>query len=169
MKQNPFFITNFNDSKKLTALVILLVASLAFTWELVISFHTEKLKIVSKPPNVLNIREQLSLNSPFLKISLFGEYVPANLSGAEIKQSMLDVQIVGIMFASKEAQSQVVLRLSGGKEENYTIGDVLPGGAIIKRISPDGVVVLHNGSLESLSLPKNELIFDLPERPLIKE
>lgn len=82
---------------------------------------------------------------------------------------MLDAEIVGIMFDDNEEYSQVIIKVGGGPEKVYSIGDSLPGGAIIKRISPDAIVVLHNGALESLSLPKNELIFEAPAKPLIEE
>lgn len=170
MKQNKFSSINFNAPKKLAASVIFVLATLAFLWEIISGFSAnEELKAVTKTQSLSNKQEPLGPQSPLFTTALFGDYVPANLSEADIKQSMLDVQIVGIMFAGKEAESQVVLRIGSGKEENYVVGDKLPGGAVIKRISPQGVVVLHNGALESLSLPKNELIFDAPLKPLIKE
>ncbi|WP_242602206.1 type II secretion system protein N [Legionella nagasakiensis] len=104
------------------------------------------------------------LNTPF-----FGEYVPANLNDADIKQSMLNLNVVGIIFAENEQDSKVIISTASGKEQVYHIGDSLPGGVVIKRITPQGVLVSHHGTIESLSLPKNELIFEPPAKPLIKE
>ncbi|MBA2651619.1 MAG: general secretion pathway protein GspC [Tatlockia sp.] len=161
---------DIHEPKKIAAIIIFLLAFIAFIWEIIIGFHSvDQSKTASKPLNLGTTQEPIRANSPLFTTALFGDYVPVNLSEADIKQSMLDVQVVGVMFTAKENESQVILRVGGGKEEPYTVGDNLPGGAIIKRISPNGIVVLHNGALESLSFPKNELIFVKPAKPLIKD
>ncbi|WED43958.1 type II secretion system protein N [Legionella cardiaca] len=162
-------LPDYKDPKLLIAVLIFFITFFLFVWEIVNHFQTtEKVMVATMPVNK-NAQENLRSNSPLFTISLFGDYVPANLTETEIKQSMLDAEVVGIMFDSDENQSQVIIRAGGGQEKIYSIGDSLPGGAIIKRISPNGVVVLHNGALESLSLPKNELTFDAPAKPLIEE
>ena len=101
-----------------------------------------------------------------LNTAFFGDYVPKNLNDADVKQSMLDLKVVGIMFANNEAVSHVIIRTANGLEQTFGVGDTLPGGAIIKRITPDGVLIGRNGSLESLSLQKRALIFEPPAKPL---
>ncbi|MBA3536247.1 MAG: general secretion pathway protein GspC [Tatlockia sp.] len=170
MKPRKFSIINDNDSKKIAAIIIFILAFLAFIWEIFSAFHTPEQRNTEDKPLILrNNLETIRSNSALFTTAVFGDYVPANLSEADIKQSTLNVQVVGIMFAAKENESQVILRVGGGKEDYFVVGDILPGGAIIKRISPEGVVVLHDGALESLSLPKNELIFEVPAKPLIKQ
>ena len=100
-------------------------------------------------------------NTPF-----FGDYVPNNLNDADVKQSMLDLTVVGIMFSNDEKNSHVIIRTAGNGEKSFAVGDSLPGGAIIKRITPDGVLIRRNGALESLSLPKSSLTFEPPAKPL---
>ncbi|VEB36286.1 type II secretion system protein N [Legionella cherrii] len=99
-----------------------------------------------------------------LHSSLFGVYVSNNLSS--IKKSMLNVTLVGILFANKLNNSQVIIRSATGEEKTYKLGDSIPGGAVIKRIMASGILVERNGTLESLSLPKNELIFEPVAKPL---
>ncbi len=101
-----------------------------------------------------------------LNTAFFGDYVPNNLNDADVKQSMLDLKVVGIMFANNEEASHVIIRTAGGREQTFGVGDSLPGGAVIKRVTPDGVLIGRNGALESLSLPKNALTFDPPAKPL---
>ena len=96
----------------------------------------------------------------------FGEYVPKNLNDLDVKQSMLNLKVVGILYSDSEKNSNVIIRTSEGREQTYRVGDSLPGGAVIKRITPDGVLVVRKGALERLSLPKNELIFEAPAKPL---
>ncbi|KTD51606.1 general secretion pathway protein C [Legionella quinlivanii] len=114
-------------------------------------------------------QEELNKKSPIFKAALFGVYVPVNLSGQDIKESMLDLEIVGIMYSPEKNASQVLIRSAGGQERLYVIGDSLPGGATIKSINEQDIVVLHNGALESIKLPKNQLHFDGPVKPLFKD
>lgn len=123
------------------------------------------------PPKPLAAKvkqETLDKHSPMFTVAIFGQY-QAPLSEAEIKQSTLDLQLVGIMFSSDEKHSQVLIRGQGGEEKVYGLGDTLPGGAKIKQIGKNGIVVLYQGALESLSLLKNALLFQKPAKPLIKE
>lgn len=109
--------------------------------------------------------KQPSLNTG-LTTTFFGDYVPKNLSDSDVKQSMLDLTVVGIMFDNSEKASHVIIRTAGGRERTFGVGDALPGGAIIKRITSDGVLIGRNGSLERLSLQKNALTFEPPAKPL---
>lgn len=101
-----------------------------------------------------------------LNTAFFGEYVPKNISDADVKRSMLRFTVVGIMYANHQENSHVIIRTKGGHEKSFNVGDSLPGDVIIKRITPDGVLIRHNGALESLSLPKNTLTFEAPAKPL---
>lgn len=103
-------------------------------------------------------------NDALLHSSLFGVYVTNNLSS--IKKSMLNVSLVGILFSNNINESLVIIRSADGEENTYKLGDTIPGGAIIKRIMSSGILVERNSALESLILPKNELIFEPKAKPL---
>lgn len=98
-----------------------------------------------------------------LKVPLFGDYVPTSLDASGIKQSMLDIRVVGVVFAKDEQASQVLMHLSNGQEAVFVVGDHLPGGIEIIRITQEGVLLRHDGELERLSLPKQALQFLPPE------
>ena len=98
--------------------------------------------------------------------SLFGVYVSNDLNGNNVKKSMLNITLVGILLGNTAEDSQVIIRSANGEEKNYKVSDKIPGGALIKRIMADGIIVEHDGSLESVSLPKNELIFEPVAKPL---
>ena len=112
------------------------------------------------------IKSKLKLTMAGLSTPFYGEYVPKNLNDGDVKQSMLDLKVMGIMFDNSEVASHVIIRTAGGLEQTFNQGDKLPGGAIIKRITPEGVLMTRHGSLERLSLPTNALIFDAPAQPL---
>lgn len=107
--------------------------------------------------------------SAALHASLFGDYLSPDLNESDVKQSMLDLKLVGIMFNGKINESEVIIRSSGGEEKNYRVGDTVPGGAVIKRILTDGVLLEYQGALERLDLSKKKLRFEPPARPLIEE
>ncbi|KTD63361.1 type II secretion system protein N [Legionella spiritensis] len=153
---------------KKIAVAVFFIFLVLFLWQMLDIFQAVETDTPSNTPTRVE-QAGISVKSPLFTASLFGEYIPVNLNDGDIKQSMLDAEIVGIMYSSQEKNSQVLIRIGGGEEKTYVVGDKLPGGAIIKRISPDSVVVLHNGSLESLSLPKIKLRFEEPAKPLFKE
>ncbi len=157
------------DPKKLIAVLVIIFAFFAFLWE-IHGFHTgEQVKSTVKPKPVTEQAALINTQSALFKTPLFGSYIPTNLSTTGIKQSMLNAQVMGIMFADNEKDSQVIIRLDGGEEHSYFIGDALPSGAIIKRITKKSIIVLHHGVLESLSLPDNKLTFDAPAKPLLED
>jgi general secretion pathway protein C len=56
-----------------------------------------------------------------------------------------------------------------GRDQVFRVGDSLPGGAILKRVTINGVFVERKGELESLSFPQNKLIFEAQPKPLNEE
>lgn len=125
--------------------------------------HEKNIKV---PPIPIQSQATSSaaVNTPF-----FGEYLPKSLGDMNVKQSLLNLTIVGIIFSPNEGDSQAIIRSLSGEQNAYHVGDELPGGVIIKRITPDGVLVGHKGVLESLSFPKNELLFEPLPSPLMRE
>jgi general secretion pathway protein C len=103
------------------------------------------------------------------KASLFGVHISENLNENLVKKTLLDLTLVGVLFVDKIDESQVIISTPNGEEKTYKIGDTLPGGAVLKRITANGVLVLREGNLESLSLPINELTFEPVPEPLREE
>ncbi len=118
--------------------------------------------MVSNKPSMPHAKKEKTPKA--LKVHLFGEYIPDDVGASGVKRSALNISVVGILFDADEKQSHVMLELSEHQVKVFGVGDTLPGGAVIKRITPEGVLLQHQGVLESLSLPKNELRFSpLPE------
>lgn len=97
---------------------------------------------------------------------LFGYYVPKNLDAGGVRQSQLNLTVVGVILATDEKDSEVILQKPNGEEHFYHVGDKLPGGGVIKRITPKGVLVAREGALERLTLPQEEIRFEAPAEPL---
>ena len=142
----------------LSLLIITEFASLRFS-----PLSTQEASEAAKPPS--SVTKENTFKS-ILKSSLFGVYVSNDLNTSTVKKSLLNVTLVGILFADKLEDSQVIIRGSNGEERTYKVSDKIPGDAVIKRIMADGVLVEREGELESLSLPKNELTFEPVPKPL---
>ncbi len=114
------------------------------------------------------VRDQAMIQKN-LRVSIFGDYIPKALVDLNVKPSDLNMTLVGILFSCTQRGSQALISLANSPADTYVVGDKLPGKVTIKQITPDGVVLEHAGELESLSLPKDELIFDPPPKPLVEE
>ncbi|MFT4060395.1 MAG: type II secretion system protein N [Legionella sp.] len=132
------------------------------------SLRISPVPVASEANNIPIVAQSNSFDA-VLKSSLFGMYVSNDLNENSVKKSMLNVTLVGILFADKIDDSQVIIRAANGEEKTYSIGDTIPGDAVIKKIMTGGVLVEHHGALESLSLPKNELTFEPIPEPLKEE
>ncbi len=99
-----------------------------------------------------------------LDTELFGIYIPPQEQSAEIKPSTLNLVLIGIMHSSNPDDSLAIIKGSNGQEEGYQEGDSIENEVVLESIHPEWVIVNHNGALERLALPQDELIFEpLPE------
>jgi general secretion pathway protein C len=155
-----------NEPKKLLAGFVLLLCFCLLVGEILFLWEENKSSPTALPAQVQkNNQANLNMNSALFISPLFGQYIP---NSTIIRESSLNVELVGILYSKNKNSSQVIIRLREGEENSYNIGDVLPGGAKITQINHDGIVVLYRGALERLNLPANELEFDKPLEPLLK-
>lgn len=90
---------------------------------------------------------------------LLGDYQTAQLNADTVPKTGLDLQLVGLMVANAKHDSQAIIAIPGEKESVYTVGDDIPGGAKIYKITADGVILHHDGKFESLRLARKPLQF----------
>lgn len=141
--------------------------SLWLLWQLTIDLSAP---VVNLKPSKSSIKTANNRpQSPQFRVSLFGAYVPKDLSTSILPESLLDMEVVGILYVDNEQDSQVILKKSSGDEKTYRVGDAIADGVLIKRITVDGVMLLRDGVLESLSLVKNKLKFEPVSKPLKEE
>ncbi|MBA2650145.1 MAG: general secretion pathway protein GspC [Legionella sp.] len=153
-----------------TSTVLILLFLILILYQLASYFFANENAALLTPVSQNTQRPVKKESTDYLKnSSLFGVYVPENVNEVIIKKSMLDLTLVGILLANKVADSQVIIRSAGGTEKNYKLGDTLPGGVLLKRITSQGILVEHEGKLESITLPKDELLFEPVSKPLKEE
>lgn len=140
-------------------LMILFMSSIGIAlWPLFLkSPSSSQKRFVSnkKPPDLLKN----------LTIELFGHYTI--IREKDVQQSSLNIHLLGIVYSSFGMNSQVLVRTSNGDIRNYIEGDSLSEGVIIKQIKQHSIVILHNGTLETVSLPEKKLrMSPAPTKPI---
>lgn len=155
-----------------TAQIVFIMVSLLLIYQLlsgVIQYYQIRKDLKKLPSQWVTHptkRNPQSMTQKTLNAPIFGEYIPKALVDLDVKPSGLNLSIVGIVFSTDSKRSLVIIAAPGNQTQTFSIGDVVPGGARIKQITPDGIVLKRDGELESLSLPKDELNFDPPPEPL---
>lgn len=139
-------------------LVFILFKILKCVYDVKLIYSEPKVNFSS--PNLIDGTSNRESIKKSLNFEIFGKYIPKQLGDANIRPSILDLKVIGVMFSENEKKSQVLIRFANGFERIFNIGDVIPGGGKIVHIYTDGIIVNRDGDLERLNLPKDELVFD---------
>lgn len=169
-----FSLTDLEDRllRPTTAHLIFVMVALLLGYELLsgaVRYFKINAELKKRPSQSTASHEPVkkqSLIEKTLHIPIFGEYIPKALVDLDVKPSGLDLQLIGIVYSTDTKKSQAIISAPGSQSQTFSTGDMVPGGAKIKQITPDGVVLKREGELESLSLPKEELIFEPLPTPL---
>ena len=157
------FLRHPYTPKWLTCIMIIILI-----WQCVLIITMMKTKpnssVSSKSLQAPNNRHNAPISNEPLE--LFGIYISSVDNGASIKKSMLNFKVVGTLFSDNSLASQVIIQLPSKKEHLFQEGDLLPGGIELKQITSDYIVVLHDGVLERINLPKQTLNFITDLKPM---
>lgn len=74
-------------------------------------------------------------------------------SSAPLPETKLNLILRGVVAGTTPAESGAIIAEPSGQEEFYGIDAALPGGATLKEVYADRVVLMRNGRLETLRLP----------------
>lgn len=86
---------------------------------------------------------------------LFGSAAAGGGNVGNAPDTTLALTLHGIV-AGKRAGDSRALIVANGDEEPYAIGATVPGGAVIRAIFPDRVMLDRGGQIEALRLPKDD-------------
>jgi len=84
---------------------------------------------------------------------LFGTATQAGGNLSNAPDTTLALTLHGIV-AGRNSKDSRALIVANGDEEPYSVGASLPGGAVIRAIFPDRVMLERGGHVEALRLPK---------------
>jgi general secretion pathway protein C len=169
MTYNVISVICQNLSRPIVPRLACLSVSILILWQLVSGIMTVSEINKSQHQNipvVVPVPINNALSNAGLNALFFGKYMPPMTNVADVKKSLLTYKVVGIMLAARDEDSEVIIDTLSGGDQIYRVGDELPWGSVIKHITNDGIFVERNGELESLTFPKNELIFEPPPKPM---
>jgi len=68
----------------------------------------------------------------------------------------LKLVLRGALASDDKQHARAIIADPGGQEEQYSIGDTLPGNAELSEVYPDRVILMRNGRYETLRLPEGD-------------
>lgn len=77
--------------------------------------------------------------------------------GEAIPETRLNLLLRGVAASSVPAAAFAIIADPAGKEEFYKVGDPLPGGAVLKEVHPQHIVLGRDDRFETLRLPQQAL------------
>ena len=153
-----------NNARAVTGVTMILVLLLAFsaarlTWKILPAPALQPLaplpgQSTSQPRDTAGQRTDLA------GLHLFG-FKPKQPVVAQqpekIPETKLNLILRGVVADADGGSSGAIISAPGSDEQYYALEEQVPGGAVLKEVHPDHVVLLRNGSFETLRLPKDEL------------
>jgi len=146
--------------------IILLTHSLArLTWNVLPQPQLEDTPTAQQAqPLVQRVAREQPLANKITGYNLFGKFeakkvVVAPTQPVEVPETRLNLKLRGVFASEDQDAARAIIADSRGDEDSYSIGSQLPGGAILNEIYADRVILEHNGRLETLKLP----VDDMPE------
>ena len=91
---------------------------------------------------------------------LFGKVdlsAPAPVVEQPLVETALPLELRGILGSTDASQARAIIAEQARDESFYSIGGSLPGGATLKEIHNDYVILLRGGRMETLRLPKDKI------------
>jgi general secretion pathway protein C len=91
------------------------------------------------------------------QLHLFGEASKVQTDQVPVApETRLNLNLRGV-FSSDDQKNALAIIASGGTDERYyRVGDSIPGGATLKAVYPDRVLLERNLQMETLALPKGK-------------
>ncbi len=92
---------------------------------------------------------------------LLGEVSVAPIAVENAPETSLALNLRGVIASRDKKTARAIIADSTGVENFYAIDAQVPGGAVLKEIHADRVILLRGGGHETLMLPKDELDTDI--------
>jgi general secretion pathway protein C len=144
-------------------LVVLLVAYEAalITWHLVPRAPLQPVPVaLNSSAGAAKVGTPVVQRADLASLHLFGradlEASPVD-QPTEIAVTALRLELRGVLYSSDPSFARAIIADESHKEDFYSVEKPLPGGAVLKEIQPDRIILERSGRLETLLLPKDKL------------
>lgn len=146
-----------------TLLVVLLVAYEAalITWHLVPRAPTLPVPAaLNSSAGAAKVTAPVAQRTDLASLHLFGRVdleAPPVEQQTEIAVTALRLELRGVLYSSDPTFARAIIADESHREDFYSVEKPLPGGAVLKEIQPDRIILERSGRLEILLLPKDQL------------
>ena len=113
-------------------------------------FITDESKTVIAASQPISLRPPVDIAS----LHLFGQY-QTHLT--DLPQTRLQLTLQGIEFSMVSKESRALISTADQPTQIYKMGDIVPGGATLRTILRDQVILSEHGQLARLNLPVPKL------------
>ena len=144
-------------------LLILWIASMlaTLTWELLSpAASIDGTEVVTElAPVPVNPDRQLISQMPswhLMGVALQGTQPVQTNTPVEAPETKLNLILRGALASNNPEHARAIIADPRGKEEQYAVGEQLPGNAELSEIHPDRVILKRNGRFETLRLPRDK-------------
>ncbi len=144
-------------------LLIIWIASMLanLTWDLLAPVEpVDEIKVTTEmAPAPANPDRQLISQMPswhLMGVALQGNQPVKTSVPVEAPETKLNLILKGALASDDPEHARAIIADPRGKEEQYAVGEQLPGNAELSEIHPDRVILKRNGRFETLRLPRDK-------------
>ena len=144
-------------------LLIIWIASMLanLTWDLLSPVEpVDEIKVTTETaPAPANPDRQLISQMPswhLMGVALQGDQPVKTSAPVEAPETKLNLILKGALASDDPQHARAIIADPRGKEEQYAVGEQLPGNAELSEIHPDRVILKRNGRFETLRLPRDK-------------
>lgn len=144
-------------------LLIIWIASMLanLTWDLLSPVErVDEIEVVTESvPAPVNPDRQLISQMPswhLMGVALKGNQPVKTSTPVDAPETKLNLILKGALASNDPNHARAIIADPRGKEEQYAVGEQLPGNAELSEIHPDRVILKRNGRFETLRLPKDK-------------
>ncbi len=144
-------------------LLIIWIASMlaTLTWDLLSPPQSvDEIEVITdSAPAPVNPDRQLINQMPswhLMGVALQGNQPVQTNTPVDAPETKLNLILKGALASSDPVRARAIIGDPRGKEEQYAVGEQLPGNAELSEIHPDRVILKRNGRFETLRLPRDK-------------
>ena len=168
----PLLITPWGRRAGLGVMVLMAILIFFTFIMMIINLRNDiKLSFATKTTSrsIDSTNETAKLIAQIPERHLFGKYGIVEDSSL-LPVTSLQIHLVGVIKATPEKFSKVIISESSQPAKVYQVGDKLPStGVKIYAITSDGVILDNSGRMEKLPLQRTQLQFQGMPKPLMGE
>ena len=144
-------------------LLIIWIASMlaTLTWDLLSPPESvDEIEVITDAaPAPVNPDRQLINQMPswhLMGVALQGNQPVQTNTPVDAPETKLNLILKGALASNDPEHARAIIADPRGKEEQYAVGELLPGNAELSEIHPDRVILKRNGRFETLRLPRDK-------------